>query len=233
MTIKDSFYRAIKRSDIPGAMTRYGEARSSALVDKYMTSALISICSRNKKHSLVQRLWKSHRTGVGATPLTEYLCSDFINGFRRLGDLDAATYVLNTARDSRLINTEVYNAYLTSCAKLQPPSKVIPELESLLSQMDADGVAPDSFTHAIMVGAYGNNGDFAAAQAYVARSGATEDLVISNALMRAAVRDDNAQLALSILELLEEDGPVFHRMPTHAAAAAAHHATVPNRCRCQ
>ena len=119
------------------------------------------------------------------------------------------------------------------CAKLQPPSKVIPELESLLSQMDADGVAPDSFTHAIMVGAYGNNGDFAAAQAYVARSGATEDLVISNALMRAAVRDDNAQLALSILELLEEDGPVFHRMPTHAAAAAAHHATVPNRCRCQ
>ena len=207
-TVKDAFYRAIKRSDIPGALTRYGEARTAAMVDKHMTSALISICSRHKKHGLVQRLWKAHSSGVGATPLTEYLCSDFINGFTRLGDLDAATYVLDTARGSRLANTEVYNSYLVSWTKLQPPTVGVPELESILSQMDEEGIPTDSFTHAIMVGAYGSTGDLAAAQAYVARSGATGDLVISNALMRAAVREDNAQLALSILELLEEQGPV-------------------------
>ena len=108
--LKNSFYRAIQRVDVPGALTRYGELRRLAEADKHMTSALIGICAQKGKHGLVQRLWKAHDAGNGATPLSVYLYGDFIKGFARLEDHEAATYVMQSARSSNRAQIEVYNA---------------------------------------------------------------------------------------------------------------------------
>lgn len=207
MTVKASFYRAIKRSDVAGALTRYGEARAMSMVDKHMTSALITICSQNGKHGLVQRLWKAHSTGNAATPLNEYLCCDFIKGFTNLGDHSGSTHVLETAHAMKLVNTEVYNSYLSSCAKLQRGKDAIQSLEIVLRRMQVDQVEVDAYTCAIGVRVYADAGDLTAAQQYIDRLQVTPDVVVTNTLLRAAARLDNAQLALSILQRMEDEGP--------------------------
>eukprot|EP00966_Prymnesium_polylepis_P292171 6747251-Prymnesium_polylepis.1 len=250
---KRAFYSAIKRADVGQALARYAEARSAALATTHMTSALVSLSAENGKRGTVRRLWRSHRAGGDAARLNEYLCCDFIKGFTRLGDHNSAAHVLRAARAQRLANTEVrcrtpppmsvprrrpspmhigppsglvqvYNSFLTACAKLHSGPEAVRTVECILAQMDEDGVQPDGFTGAIAVGVYGDAGDLAAAQGFAARAGA-DDVVVSNALLRAAARADNAPLALALLQRMEENGPapdlVSYNTALHAVRARA------------
>lgn len=204
---KSSFYGAVKEGDVPGSLASYGEARARGVVNKHMTSALISLCSHNAVHRPVVRLWDAHAANKGPTPLNPFLCCDFIKAFTRLQDLDRAKRVLHTARASRLANTEVYNSFLSACAKLQDISQTVESLETISSQMEEDGVSADVVTCSVLVRIYGDAGDLASARECITRSNAWGDIVVLNTFLRAAAAAGDTQLAFSTLHQMEEEGP--------------------------
>lgn len=204
---KLSFYDAVKEGDVPGSLASYGEARARGVVNKHMTSALISLCSHNAVHRPVVRLWDAHVANKGPTPLNPFLCCDFIKAFTRLHDLDRAKRVLHTARASRLANTEVYNSFLSACAKLQDISQTVVSLETISSQMEEDGVSADVVTCSVLVRIYGDAGDLTSARECITRSNAWGDIVVLNTFLRAAAAAGDTQLAFSTLHQMEEEGP--------------------------
>ena len=206
--LKAAFFRAIKRGSITDAWARYAEARTANLADKYMTSALITSSAQQGKANLVQRLWKSARDGrLDATQLDARMCSDFIRAFGKLGDRQATMAVLESARRGGLANAQVYNTFLTTNRSVDTVAAVS-AVEDVLQQMRSDRVSPDAFTNAIAIGIFGDAGRLDAAQAILDDALPwARDTVAHNALLRAAARAVDVQLALDTLQRMEEHGP--------------------------
>ena len=216
---RDVFYRSTRSGDLATAWSTYKESEAR---DGYMLSALLKLVSRLQPEQRAQRLatlWASvdlpndranHSTSQ--VTLDSHLSSDFISGYGSQGNLRMARRVLETARDAGLANTRVYNSYLRACERT--PDKDFPlavdEAAKMVARMEgADkSVAPvDAFTLALASRVLGRAGRLHEAAELVERARDVADTVSHNALIWAAAKAGDVNLALSTLQTMEESGP--------------------------
>lgn len=212
MGLHDKFYRAAKRLDVSSAWSHYCEARQAGRVDKHMTAELIKAATAGGRSKLVSKVWRGLRDGRGAHPLNAHLVSNLIGGFGTLGDLPSAAAVLAKARASALTNTQVYNAMLRAHSLAEADAKRrLEATDETLAQMSADGVPHDAFTLSIVLGTYSSAGRLERAQRLLAEAQAggegAVDAVACNSLLVGAARVGRADVALAVLESMEERGP--------------------------
>ena len=170
----------------------------------------------------VEQLWASVVNASPGTPrLDSHLATTFITSFGTLGNLHMARSVLDAAHSQSLANTIVHNAYLRACSRsveMAPERGEKPEgvsarasareharleAEEVIGRMEGEcsSVAPiDAFTCSLAAALLPS----AAAISLLERAGERADAVAYNALMEAAGKAGEIQVALSVLQRMEE-----------------------------
>ncbi len=204
---------AIKGGEVDAAWGAYQELVAEHFADKWSVSKLVAMLGRAGEIGLVRKVWSAIVSGdvhgaQGRCELDGHFCSTFVTAFGALGEMGAATKVIDEARRLGVLNTRVCNSYLSACTRAGGARSE--RALALLGRMQADGIPIDPFTCSLGVGIYGRAGRIDEAKRLLELSDPAADAIAFSAYITAASKAGETHLALATLREMEESGPAPH-----------------------
>jgi hypothetical protein len=208
-----AFYRAAKAHEYQAAWDMLASARKARAADKHMYGVGLACAARAGRIGWVDALWRELRHNPDPpVQLNSHLSTAFISAFGSdpdRGRLRSSRAVLSWARDHGLANTTTYNAFLSAAARSLEPrrwggeacaaSETASMVDDALGEMSSRSVPYDSHTLSSAIAAYGRAGCLDRAVRIYKQHESLVDVFVTNALITAAARSGDAQLALETL----------------------------------
>eukprot|EP00962_Isochrysis_galbana_P054303 scaffold25822_cov124-Isochrysis_galbana.AAC.1 len=207
---RSSFYRAVKAHEYQAAWDMLTAARKARAADKHMYGVGLVCAARAGRIGWVDALWRELRHEPDPpVQLNSHLSTAFISAYGSDPDrLRSSRAVLSWARDHGMANTTTYNAFLSAASRSLEPhvrpaageacvaSETAAMVDDALGEMAVHAVPFDSHTLSAAIRAYGRAGCLDKAVRLYRQHEALVDVFGTNALIAAAGRSGDAQLAL-------------------------------------